>query len=247
VAWVLDLDGVIWLADEPVPGAADAIRRLRQADEHLVFVTNNSFAPPGLVVDRLRAMGIEADGDVLTSAAAAATLLREGERVLVCGGPGLRQAVEDRRCEVVDRGPAETVVVGYDPAFDYQAMTTAAAAVRGGARLVASNDDATYPTPSGPIPGAGSILASIATASAVTPIVSGKPHGPMRDLVLARCGPDGIVVGDRPDTDGRFAVALGYRFGLVLTGVTGPDDLPVEPAPDVTATDLATLVAGSGF
>ena len=73
----------------------------------------------------------------------------------------------------------------------------------------------------------------MATATGVQPIVSGKPHGPMADLVRARLGPVGTVVGDRADTDGRFAQALGYRFTLVLTGVTTSDDLPVDPRPDL--------------
>jgi 4-nitrophenyl phosphatase len=122
-------------------------------------------------------------------------------------------------------------------------MTRASVAIRRGARLVATNDDATYPTPDGPIPGGGAILASIVTASGAVPVVAGKPHRPITDLVRARLGPTGICVGDRPDTDGGFAVALGYRFGLVLSGVTGAADLPVTPPADVVAPDLRTLVA----
>jgi ribonucleotide monophosphatase NagD (HAD superfamily) len=118
----------------------------------------------------------------------------------------------------------------------------AATAVRRGARLIATNDDATYPTPDGPIPGGGSIVAAVAYASQATPTVAGKPHRAMADLVRALVGDSGTVVGDRPDTDGAFAIELGYRFALVLSGVTGKDDLPVTPAPDVVADSLATLV-----
>jgi 4-nitrophenyl phosphatase len=112
--------------------------------------------------------------------------------------------------------------------------------VRDGARLLATNDDATYPTPDGLIPGGGAILAGVSTAAGVAPEVAGKPHRPMAALVRDRVGDEGVMVGDRPDTDGRFAVALGYRFALVLSGVT--TTLPVEPAPDSVAVDLATLV-----
>ncbi len=114
--------------------------------------------------------------------------------------------------------------------------------MRNGARLIATNDDATYPTPDGPIPGAGSILASIVTASGSVASIAGKPHRPIADLVRAHLGVAAVVVGDRPDTDGRFARALQARFALVLTGVVTADDLPVEPEPDVIAADFAELV-----
>ena len=171
-------------------------------------------------------------------------MLEPGERVLVCGGPGVVEEVEARGASVVDGHGADAVIVGYNPSFDYDQMRAAARAIRAGARLIATNDDATYPTPDGLIPGAGSILASIVTASGAAPIVAGKPFAPIVALVKEHVGSSGIVVGDRPDTDGRFARAMGFRFGLVLTGVTTKADLPVDPTPDVTADDLAALVGG---
>ena len=105
-------------------------------------------------------------------------------------------------------------------------MRIASAAIRRGARLLATNDDPTYPTPDGPVPGGGAILASIVTASGVAPIIAGKPHRPIVDHVRRILGDDGIMVGDRPDTDGQFGYALGYRFALVLSGVTSAADLP---------------------
>jgi 4-nitrophenyl phosphatase len=242
VPYVLDLDGVIWLADSPIPGSAAAVARLRQAGEDVVFVTNNSSQPVGAQEAKLAAHGIEATGMVVTSAMAAARLLEPGETALVCGGPGVVEALEGRGVRAVGDGPADAVVVGFHRDFDYERMRIAATAVRAGARLIGTNDDATYPTPDGPIPGGGAILASIATAAGVQPIVAGKPYAPMVDLVRERLGPSGTVVGDRPDTDGRFARALGYRFALVLSGVTRRDDLPVDPVPDVVADDLASLV-----
>ena len=85
-------------------------------------------------------------------------------------------------------------------------------------------------------------MAFIATASGRQPEVAGKPDQPMASLVRTRYGTPEVVVGDRPDTDGLFAVRLGTRFGLVLTGVTRPNDLPVEPAPSLVGADLAALV-----
>ncbi len=179
---------------------------------------------------------------------AAASLMQPGERVLVCGGRGALDALVDRGVEAVDAshddgGAFDAVVVGLHLDFDYARLAAANRAVRAGARLVATNDDATYPGEHGLTPGAGSLLAAVVTASGVDPIVAGKPYAPMVELVRALAGPDGVAVGDRADTDGRFARALGYRFGLVLTGVTTAADLPVAPEPDATEDDLAALVA----
>jgi HAD superfamily hydrolase (TIGR01450 family) len=242
VAWVFDLDGVIWRGEEPIPGAAEAAMSLIGAGEDVLFVTNLSALPVAAMEAKLARHGIDGTGRVVTSAMAAAQLVAPGARAVACAGPGVIEALEQRGVTVVPCGPADAVVVGYHTDFDYRAMTVAAQAVRGGARLIGTNDDVTYPTAAGLVPGNGAILASIATAAEVVPVVAGKPYPPMCDLVRARVGPTGIAVGDRADTDGRFARALGYRFVLVLTGVTGRDELPVDPAPDLVADDAADAV-----
>lgn len=249
MAWALDLDGVVWLADEPIPGSADAVARLRAAGAHVVFVTNFSWGRRSDIADKLARHGIEPGDDVVTSSMAAAAFVAPGERVLVVGGPGVIEAVESRDAEAIPAGSrqagsaaVDAVLVGLDPQFDYRMMTIAATAVRRGARLLATNDDATYPTATGPVPGGGAVLAAIATAAGVTPVVAGKPHEPIAALVRARCGATGVMVGDRPDTDGRFARTLGWEFALVLTGTVGVDDLPVDPAPERVAASLAALV-----
>jgi 4-nitrophenyl phosphatase len=245
VTVVLDLDGVVWLADRPIAGAADAIATLRGAGQRVLFVSNNSFSPVSDVESKLARFDVPAEGDVLTSAVAAATLVRPGERVLVCAGPGAVEALVARGARPVADGDADAVVVGFHRTFDYDELRRAATAVRRGARLIGTNDDVTYPTPDGPIPGGGAILAAVAAASGVAPTVAGKPYEPMAELVRAELTgelTDAVMVGDRPDTDGRFARAIGCRFGLVLTGVTHRRDLPVNPAPDLVADDLAGLV-----
>ena len=248
--WVLDLDGVIWLGEQPIPGAAEAVARLRAAGERVLFATNNSSVIIAEQEAKLEGMGIPARGDVVTSAQAGARLVEPGERVLVCAGPGVDEALADRGAVLFDSrswelgadGPVDVVVVGFHRHFDYEGLRRAAVAVNAGARFVATNDDATYPTPEGLIPGGGAIAAAIAAASH-PPIVAGKPHLPMAQVIhdLVGDGP-GIMVGDRPETDGAFAKTLDYRFGLVLTGVTKPADLPVSPTPDVVADDLGALV-----
>ncbi len=249
MAWVLDLDGVVWLGDAPIPGAAEAVERLRDAGETVAFVTNNSFTRRSSVIEKLARHGIDAGDLVLTSAMAAATLIEPGTRVMVCAGPGVLEELGRRGCETIDASDpdaagwgAEAVVVGFHRTFDYRRMQVASTAVRDGARLIGTNTDSTYPTPDGPIPGAGSILASITTASGRRAELAGKPHQPMARLVRATIGDTGIVVGDRADTDGAFAVAMGFRFGLVLSGVTSAADLPTDPPADLVADDLLSLV-----
>ena len=219
-----------------------------------MFVTNNSFLPVAEVEAKLARHGIAAHGQVVSSAGAAGSLLRAGERVLVCGGPGVIEAIDGT---VVSRSPTTRRSTcspvrrrhrhrdgRLPPGLRLRAHAARCDGVRGGARLLATNDDATYPTPLGPIPGAGSILAGIERASGVRAVVAGKPYRPMADLLRARLGTSGVVVGDRPDTDGRLARELGYRFALVLSGVTRREDVEtVEPRPDTVADDLAALVA----
>lgn len=210
----------------------------------MAFVTNSAARSPSEVAEKLAGHGIgDADDLVVTSAMAAAAMVSRGVRAYVIGSAGLRAELQLRDVEIVGGGaPADVVVIGISADFDYQAMTDAMRGLRDGARFVATNDDSTFPDADGLLPGNGAIVAAVATASEVHPEIAGKPHQPMAELVRARLGPNGIVVGDRPETDGLFARAMGYRFGLVLSGVTSSDDLPVEPAPEVVADDLSQLV-----
>ena len=246
MAWLLDLDGVVWLAGVAIPGSVDAIARVRAAGERVVFVSNNSSATIAEQEAKLEAIGVPAHGDVLTSAAAAAGLLDPGTTALVCGGPGVVEALEARGVTPVREPPADAVIVGFHLDFDYGRLRAAHAAVAAGATLIGTNDDATYPTPEGPIPGGGAILAAVRVASGVTGDVAGKPHEPMAMLVRSLIGEDAvataIMVGDRPETDGLFARRLGCRYAHVHSGVTPPGTL-VSPTPDLEADDLASVVA----
>ena len=242
-----DLDGVVWLAHQPIPGSVRAIASLREAGIRVVFVTNNSFSTYDEQVAALASIGIPAEGDIVTSAMSAATAMKSGWRVLVCGSRGLIEEIGRVAKDVVvayqeplASGDFDAVVVGFHREFNYQVLTDALTAVRGGAVLIGSNDDPTYPTPNGPIPGGGSILAAIEKASGVTPIVTGKPYEPMALLVRKLCGEvlpeEMVMIGDRSDTDGGFAKTMGARFAMVLSGVMSSADGSVA---DIVAPDLA--------
>ena len=242
-----DLDGVVWLAHQPIPGSVRAIAALREAGIRVVFVTNNSFSTYDEQVAALGSIGIPAEGDIVTSAMSAATAMKSGWRVLVCGSRGLIEEIGRVAKDVVvayeepmASGDFDAVVVGFHREFNYQVLTDALTAVRGGAVLNGSNDDPTYPTPNGPIPGGGSILAAIEKASGATPTVTGKPYEPMALLVRELCGDvlpeEMVMIGDRSDTDGGFAKTMGARFAMVLSGVMSSAD---GSDADIVATDLA--------
>jgi 4-nitrophenyl phosphatase len=243
--WIIDLDGVIWLAEQPIAGSADAVARLRRAGHGVVFATNNSSPTVTELQQRLAAAGIESKPEeIVTSAQAAASMLEPGSTAMVCGDAGVLEALGARGVTVLVEGPADAVVVGWTRRFDFDLLADAATAVRLGARLIGTNEDPTHPTPGRLLPGSGAILAAVATAAQATPEVGGKPHDPMVALLRSKAPDAVLVVGDRPSTDGALARALGLPFGLVRTGVTSDGREPMVVEPDEEAPDLATLVAG---
>lgn len=251
-----DLDGVVWLAHQPIAGSVDAVAALRASGRRVLFVTNNSAATLDEHEQALAAIGIAARGDVVSSAMAVTQLVQAGDRVLVAAGPGVVEALEQAGVEVVvNTGrrlsqPVDAVVVGLHRDFDYDRLAVAAGAARDGGRLIGTNTDTTYPTPDGLLPGGGSILAAIAAASGVDPVIAGKPHQPLAALVASMLStsqvpfaPERVVmVGDRPETDGLFAERLGCRFALVRSGVSAPAT-PLDGAirVDLDVADLAEV------
>ncbi len=237
----------MWTGSEPIEGSADAVQRLVHAGHEVVFVTNNSFSTIAEQEAKLARFGVDAVGRVMNSAMAGASLVNAGERAFVFGGPGIREALLARDVVLVDSfehgdEAPDAVVVGLDWDLSYERLRIAVQAVLAGARLIATNHDPVYPTERGFFPGAGAFVGAVEAAVGHAAVVAGKPMAPMAALVQARYGAEGIMVGDRPDTDGAFAGALGYRFGLVLSGVTDEEQLPTDPPADDVAADLATMV-----
>ncbi len=249
VTWLLDCDGVVWLSEQVIAGAPQALASLRDSGSRVVLLTNNSYARRSDHLAKLERLGMPTDpADVLTSAMAAALLLEAGERALVLGGPGIIEELTERGVATVrpgtsrEIGPVDAVVVGLDPFFDFSSLAAAAAALHAGARLIGTNDDPSLPTPAGRLPGAGSLLAAVACAGGVTATIAGKPYPATVGLVRERIGEVEMVVGDRPSTDGILARRLDARFGLVLTGITPARHGRLDPEPDLEAADLLALV-----
>lgn len=250
---LLDLDGVVYVGDDAVPGAAPALEAATRAGMHLEFVTNNALRTPEQVAERLRGFGIDASADaVVTSAQAATALVAERcghrARVLVTGGEGLRAAAAEAGLCVVDSADdrPDAVVVGYDPTLDYRRLAEGALAVRRGALFVASNRDATMPTARGPMAGMGAFAAFVTVASGRDPVVAGKPEPTLHREAVRRSGAHRpLVVGDRLDTDIEGARRADTPSLLVLTGVT---DLPTlaaarpEHRPDLLSRDVGGLL-----
>jgi glycerol 3-phosphatase-2 len=235
---LLDLDGVVYLGGHPIAGAAEALGKAVASGMRLAFVTNNASRTPSAIAAQLTGLGVPAGaGDVITSAQAAARLLAgrlpTGVPVLVVGGIGLRVAVRERGFRpvtVASERPA-AVVQGYAPGLTYEQLAEGALAVGAGAWYVASNVDATLPTPRGRQPGNGALVQVIATATGRYPVVAGKPEPPLHAEAVARTGArNPLVVGDRLDTDIEGAVRSGADSLLVLTGVTRPLDVVLAPA-----------------
>ncbi|MCD0484639.1 HAD-IIA family hydrolase [Streptacidiphilus sp. ASG 303] len=250
---LLDLDGVVYAGPHAVDHAVEALEAARRAGMRLAYVTNNASRPPQAVADHLTELGVPAEAsEVVTSAQAAARLVAEkvpaGSAVLVVGGRGLEEALEERGLRPVrslDDGPA-AVVQGYDPSVGWQHLAEAAYAVARGLPWVASNTDLTIPTARGTAPGNGTLVAAVRTATGTEPEVAGKPLPPMHRETVIRTGAERpLVVGDRLDTDIEGAANGGVDSLLVLTGVTTAAQLLAAPPvhrPTYVAADLRALL-----
>lgn len=256
------MDGVLYRGDRPIPGAANLVGLLHEAGVSVRYATNNSMFTRGQYAERLTDMGIPAETDeIVTSTSATIEYLRRHQAdvrtVMAVGAAGMVAELAAAGYSVVPIAQAarpepgtapalvDAVLVGLDPDFDEARLAASSAAVSAGARFVATNADARYPTPSGFRPGAGAMVAAIAEATGVTPLIIGKPEPAMFAAILeaAQVEPDAaVVIGDNPDSDIAGAHRSGIRSVLVLTGVTDADvavGLTGERRPDHVVADPA--------
>lgn len=265
---IFDLDGVVYRGHQPVPGAVQLVAALRVQGTLVRFATNNSMATRATYVTRLTEMGIATElAEIVTSTSATIDHLRrhlpEVQSILAVGAPGMLEelraagfeatAVGDAVGTAYDGGPLpvayDAVVAGLDLAFDYRRLAVASSALRAGSRFIATNADRRYPTPTGFLPGAGSIIAALRATSGLEPLVIGKPEPGIFQAILERSGVasgDALAVGDNPDADMVAAHRAGIRSILVLTGVADADvvaGLTGERRPDEVASDPAAVAA----
>ena len=244
--YVFDLDGVLYLGDTAIAYAADAVTRLRTAGKHVYFLTNNSGRTRADYRQKLAQVnGLDVPEEtIFTSAYATALYLKQrgaaGRSVFVIGEPGLAAElaasgglIPITQPDSVDFNDIDYVVVGIDRKFTYDKLRFAHAAImRGHAQFIATNRDATFPMETGEIPGGGSLVAALATATGREPVTIGKPETHAYEAILAAAkvtAADSVMIGDRLDTD----IAVGRRSGaftvLVLTGVTSSDQAHSAP------------------
>jgi phosphoglycolate/pyridoxal phosphate phosphatase family enzyme len=260
--YVFDLDGVMYLGDTAIPYAAEAVNRLQSQGKKVYFLTNNSGRTRSDYHEKLAHVnGLDIpESQIFTSAYATALYLKAsgaaGKTVFVVGEPGLAQELDQagglRPITVADSVPPETidyVVVGIDRQFTYDKLRFAHAAItRGHAQFIATNRDSTFPMETGEIPGGGSIVAALATATGREPLTIGKPETHAYEEILQVAGvpvAQSVMIGDRLDTD----IAVGNRVGaqtvLVLTGVTSrvqADAATPAQRPGIIIGDLRELV-----
>lgn len=246
---VCDLDGVLYVDSEPVPGAGEALERLQSDGYDLLFVTNNATRTPAMVVANIaQRTGFVTTADrVVTSPQAVAHYLKANhlDDCFVIGEDGLRETLRYSGLRLVeDWREAKTVVTGLDRSVTYRRFADATLAIRHGAEFICTNLDPTYPTPAGLQPGGGAIAALVEVAAGVTPVSCGKPAAPIRDLIASRLAPGQVVVvGDRMDTDIAMATAQGWFGALVLSGSTDASSAPA-PTPRMLVLDSIADLPG---
>jgi len=251
---LVDLDGVVWVGREMLPGAVDALTALLDAGKEIVFVTNNSVKKPSAYAARLRDAGVGIGDDrVLTGGAVTARLAAQrvgpGGSAFVIGAPGFKETVTAAGLELLDGEDgegADAVVVSGHREFDYAELLTATRALQGGAALFATSRDPTLPMPGGAWPGTGATLAAVETASGKRAEIGGKPERHLFDMARGLIG-DGArvaMIGDRIASDIEGGRRAGLATVLVLSGAASREDAEsADPPPDHVVDDLAGLLA----
>ena len=251
---LLDLDGCVWVGDEPTPGAVEAIGALRAAGKDVLFVTNDARVGGDDFVRKLWRLGFQASlSEVVTVGGAIQHVLAETDRwrgAYVVGSDAIHRHVNDAGVRIVngrDVPTADVVVLAAHDRFTYDELRGAVQATLAGAEVLAAGRDATFPMPDGHWPGTGAIVAAVEAATGATAVSVGKPEAQIFRTALDRLGADdgagALVVGDRLDSDLAGAHAAGLDGAIVLTGATTAREAAMaDPAPVAVAPTLADLL-----
>jgi 4-nitrophenyl phosphatase len=256
---ILDMDGVLWHGETPVPGLISFFEQLRRSDIGYVLATNNARKIAAQYTEKLAGFGVSVPPErILTSAEAAALYLRtsypKGARAYVVGDRGLQLAMSAHDFDLLPGegfvggdARADIVVVGFTPYFCYDQLASATFLINHGALFVGTNPDETFPTEYGPLPGVGSMLSFLETATGVRPTVLGKPGAEIFEealRILDGSPADTVMVGDRLGTDITGGHEAGLRTMLLLSGISNMDDVSNSRVkPDWILKDLQALTA----
>ncbi|TSB48215.1 TIGR01457 family HAD-type hydrolase [Alkalicoccobacillus porphyridii] len=221
--YLLDLDGTMYRGGQAIPEAVEFVHELKRRQLPYLFVTNNSTKTQEAVAEHLQGFGVPVKPhQVFTSGMAASSYLSEQTRAYIVGESGLKQALKKAGHIETDQ-QVDAVVVGLDREFTYEKLKRASLLIQQGAQLIATNGDKAIPSEDGLVPGNGSIVAAIATASQTEPLFVGKPEAIMMKQALAVLGTDPrdtIMVGDNYQTDILAGIQAGLDTLLVFSGVT---------------------------
>jgi HAD superfamily hydrolase (TIGR01450 family) len=249
---LIDLDGVVWIGREPVPGSPEALRALLDDGKRIVFVTNNPGRLPQAYVQRLRELGVEVGPEqIVTAGIAVARLAGEaagqGGSAFVIGAEPLQEMVAATGTRLLQGDEAEeadVVVVSGHKGFDYGELKAAKFALDRGAQLFATSHDPTMPYPGGELPGTGAVLAAVEIASGKQATIAGKPERHLFELAKEVAGKGRLaMIGDRISSDIDGGRAAGLETILVLSGTSSREQAEAaDPAPDHVIDDLAALL-----
>lgn len=252
---ILDMDGVLWRANEPIGNLPHLFQNIDKAAIAYTFCTNNATTSVAQYLEKLYNLGVHAKPwQIITSGMATCHLLKKkfplGGGVYVVGEPGLIDTLSASGFFYTEvKEDTIAVVAGLDRKITYEKIARAALLIRDGIPFYGTNPDPTYPSPDGLLPGAGTIVTAVQTASGVTPILAGKPATAMFELAMERMkttAKETLVVGDRLDTDILGGFNSGLRTALVLTGVSTREEAKnFTPAPDYIFNDLENLLLNS--
>ncbi|MBD3146653.1 HAD-IIA family hydrolase [Microbispora bryophytorum] len=251
-SWLSDMDGVLVHEGQPVPGADEFIRRLKESGKRFLVLTNNSIYTPRDLSVRLRAAGLEVPPEAIwTSALATAKFLadqRPEGSAYVIGEAGLTTALHEAGYVLTDLDP-DYVVLGETRTYSFTSITRAIRLIDNGARFIATNPDPVGPSNEGSLPACGAVAAMITKATGVEPYFVGKPNPMMMRSALNQIDAHSettAMIGDRMDTDVVCGIEAGLHTILVLTGVTQKDQIdryPFRPTQVVNSVaDLIDLV-----
>lgn len=245
---IIDMDGVLWRGDQPMPRLQEFIAFLRERGIRFTLATNNSTRTSQEYADKLAKMGVTVyPEEILVSGQATARFLARqyprGTRVHCFGMPSLKQALTDEGFVLADED-VELVVASMDRQVTYEKLKRATLLIRSGARFIATNLDPTNPSEEGLIPGTGAMIVALEAASGVKSVAIGKPEPTMYHLAMEQMGarPETTAaIGDRADTD----ILGGKRAGLLtLCVLSGSSDRAEAEAfgADLIFDDIAALL-----